>query len=257
MSNLTIKQLLGNAPGAFTRQVAPRYLIIAKLEQEFKALVKRKDRGKFVAVAFFTNDNNVRVWIKVPSTKYVNISYDVVLDLDFTESNYITNATVKYYTNSPAWMFTYAFVANENEYIIDELKDYVSDKALTEDPRITNPTASFGFEKVTHFALLCLTEVMGVRVKNDLKRLTDRKLTFNPEDIKNFSTEDKLNEYELEKSESVKANKVNKLIAKKLEKNINDALKKDGNSTNSKFVKPRRAKAPRKSKPPRKARNHR
>lgn len=257
MSNLTIKQLLGNAPGAFTRQVAPRYLIIAKLEQEFKTLVKKKKRSRFTATAFFINDTKVRVWIKVPSTKFEKISYDVILDLDFSESNYLNNATVKYYTNSPAWMFTYAFVANENDYIIDELKDYVSEKALTEDPRITNPTTSFGFEKVTHFALLCLIEMKGIRVKNDLKRLVDRKLEFNPKDIKNFSTEDKLNEYELEKSESVKANKVNKLITKKLEKNINDALKKDGNSTNSKFVKPRRAKAPRKSKPPRKAKNHR
>lgn len=259
MSNLSIKQLLGNATGAYTRQVAPRYAIKAQFELMFNNLIRNKDVGEFEATAHITGAEQVRVWVKVPSSKYKTVRYDVVFDLDFEGNGiHFRNANTKMFLNSPAWVYTYAYVANSQDYVIEDLKEYINEAALNDEPKTTNPSSSFGFEKITYFALLYLTEVKRMRIRTDFKRLTKRGSEFSAADIENFATDEKQREYNDAKAIQVTKNaalRKREKAAKIIADGINDQLKRDGNlNKRSKVsVAPRKPKLARTSKPARTA----
>ena len=104
-----------------------------------------KDKGKYY------------VYIKMPSEKTPNLYYDVVIE--FTTSipkkilgMGIDKYNVKFFSNDPAFLFTYAYAFNKADLIIRWLKPKLSKKALTEKPIIRNPNASTGYVKSLYFA---------------------------------------------------------------------------------------------------------
>lgn len=199
MGDLTIKQYLGNAPGFYSRQVAPRYMIKDQLTYNFLKLFKEKPR-MFGVKIWKKSDYLYRVWVKVPSSKY-DILYDIVADITFDQNrSYFDYGKIQLYTNSPAWVYTYAHVFFKDDLIPTDLLQYVSEKAKEQPPKKTNPKEDTGFEKVTYFAFLFLTKVLGIKSKYDLvKFLAADKEDWT--DVKNFQTDEKMAEYNLKKRE--------------------------------------------------------
>ena len=191
--DLSVKQFLGNAPGFLSRQVAPRYMIKDQLFYNFTKLYKEKSKSFSIKV-FRKESDYYRVWIKVPSSKN-NVLFDVIFDLKFdTGRSHIINGKMSVFSNSPAWIFTYAYVFNQNDVIPDDLKDFVSDKALTEAPEVSNSTEQFGFEKVTYFAMLYMQQILHIQSKYSLlKYVTKEKENWS--EVKNLQSDEKLAEY--------------------------------------------------------------
>ena len=133
------------------------------------SLVKQDYRRRFDAV--FIRESSVLVtnlykekdkpiyyvYIKMPSEKTPNLYYDVVLEFIASAPQKILGMGldkyhVKFFSNDPAFLFTYAYAFNKANLIIRWLKPKLSKKALTEKPITRNPNASTGYVKSLYFA---------------------------------------------------------------------------------------------------------
>lgn len=161
MKIMTMDQFLKNPSGSYSASFARRDLIIANMEDRFaKLLSKKKDEFK-VLVFRGNNKNEFCFYLKIPSEEVPNIYFDVVLQFIPTDMKCLSSPTLRNYglnvfSNSPNFLYTYAYWYNKDEIIIKQLKDKISSVALNTEPVIKNAEGIYGFEKSVYFALLYL-----------------------------------------------------------------------------------------------------
>lgn len=85
-----------------------------------------------------------------------DVYYDVVIAVDFSDGTTITNLNFKVFSNSPNFQFTYAYVLNQSDSLVNETKHLCMKKALTDEPKTRNPNMTWGFEKTVFFAIMYL-----------------------------------------------------------------------------------------------------
>jgi hypothetical protein len=195
MKIVTMNRLLQNPSGPYSAYFARRDLTIKNLNERYLQMLKDKKEFK---LEIFKEKDDYYFYFKVPSEKYDKLFYDVVIkftpvesqsNFDLTFNNYAVNL----FSNSPNFMFTYAYVYNEDGILVDFLKDRISQQALNEPPNIKNPIQSYGFEKSVYFALLYIRH-NRFHVKSSINHRTkplDRKKLHKAVD----SSEDKLKQY--------------------------------------------------------------
>jgi len=173
---LTLNQFISNPTGKYSAEVGRRDLIKNSLERQFKALL-REHNGKFQWKIFqpSANKNNFLFHFKIPSTTKKDLFYDVVLQ--FNENNKgkttISEFDMKVFSNAPNFMFTYAYVLNEDGLLIDLLKSKIDKRALTQEPDKRNPRQDLGFEKSMYFAGLYIKDARMYyisQIKNNVSR---------------------------------------------------------------------------------------
>lgn len=103
------------------------------------------------------------VHIKVPSEVVPNFYYDVVLK--FTGSSNIVATSsgldkyqVEFYSNDPAFVYTYAYVFNKKGLLIKELSSKMSRQALKTAAKEKNPENTVGYVKSIYFAYLFMKQ---------------------------------------------------------------------------------------------------
>ena len=101
--------------------------------------------------------------IKIPSEVVKNFYYDVVLK--FTGSPEVVGGMhgldkykVQFYSNDPAFVFTYAHVFRTNNLFIKELSGKMSRRALKEKPKEKNANELVGYVKSLFFAYLFMEQ---------------------------------------------------------------------------------------------------
>lgn len=218
MKYMTMQQFLQNPSGSYSAYFYRRDLIIEGLNHQFYELIK--NRKKDFKIKVFKNKDNYYFYITIPSTKYDELVYDTVIKFipinkemisDFSFNRY----AIKVFSNSPNFLFTYAYVYNKDNILIKFLKKKIDKEALTKKPNIKNPLQSYGFEKSIYFALLFIklnrfnikSKLASIKVKNlNQKYLLDN--------IK--SCKEKLDEYNKIKAKLVQENKLKKNNSKKI-----------------------------------------
>ena len=224
MKNMLMKDFLNNPLGKFSTAGARRSDIIFNLEYRFKMIlgvVGNKINYKVLK----DNESNYYFYFKIPSEKYLGFFYDVVIKFFKNESsrnNLLSTYSVNVFSNSPNFLFTYAYVYNNENIIIDFLKTKVSSKALNEPPKIKNPKEEFGFEKSIYFAFLYIkwNELFKVNnIKEILNFQSSREIFQFFKSIPN--TELKLNQYNIFKKKKIEENK-----KYKKKRNFNTSRKK-------------------------------
>lgn len=155
--------------------------------------------------------------VKVPSEVFLEkLSYDVVISVDISKGLNITNnSDIKVYSNSPNFLFTFAYVYHQESFIPEEYLVNVGKVALSQAPTTTNPKRILGVDKSIWFAINYLASTG--KFKNLPK--TDKvnvnlisPLQNNKVLVK--SSEDKLNEYNLVKKQNIDIyNKYKKMVA--------------------------------------------
>ena len=100
--------------------------------------------------------------IRVPSEVVPKFTYDVVIK--FTEPNKaIVDTTVKrydvkFYSNDPAFVYTFAHAFMSNDLFIPELKGKMSKEAIKKVAKEKNPTNQVGYVKSLYFAYLIMQQ---------------------------------------------------------------------------------------------------
>lgn len=203
---LTIKQLLTNPTGKYSAFMSARYKIIEDLNKRYVSLLNKHKTIKFKV---YKKKDNYIFYFKMPSEKYNELFYDVVIefvyDKELKSSFTIEDYTLKLFSNSPAFTYTYTYVLNTNNMLVDDLKPKCSTLALTQPPSVRNPVEIYGFEKSCYFACKYIMEY-GLTLKNELD---DNKHSYSKSIINKdcMSQELKINQYNTVKKQNSKANK--------------------------------------------------
>jgi hypothetical protein len=154
--NISMRQYVDN-PYRGSAFLASRKAIKQGLNVTFVKLLSRF-RQQFFAVPYLYPNGDVLFHVKVPSEEYDKnkIVYDVLFRIyeDGDPSKRYSQRRVKMFSNSPSFLFTYAYVYYHSDLIIND-PNFVSKLpqiAIIQPPVIRNPVESLGFEKSTYVA---------------------------------------------------------------------------------------------------------
>jgi hypothetical protein len=151
-TKISIRQYVDN-PYRGSAFLASRKYIKSGLNQAFIELLQ-KYRNLFFAVPYKYSNGDIMFHVKVPSEEYKfnKIIYDVLFKISFAPDKRYSLRDMKIFSNSPSFLFTYAYVYYHEDIMIDEFADKIPSQALINPPEIRNPVESLGFEKITYIA---------------------------------------------------------------------------------------------------------
>lgn len=158
MEIITMKDFLSNPTGKGSASFTRRDIVKENLLQRYIKLLENTKNG--INMKCYNDKGSYIFHIKMPSETYGNqLKYDVVLQFipigNVTKNDTtILNYSMKMYSNSPQFMFTYAYVFNRDKLIPKELLSKLSKESLRKEPKIRNPFHTYGFEKSIYFSLL-------------------------------------------------------------------------------------------------------
>lgn len=120
------------------------------------------------------------VYFKIPSEVIEKFYYDVVIEFSEPKDkklidNTLENYNVKFYSNDPSFVFTFAHAFIKNNLFITELKDKMSPLAVKKVAEEKNPTNQVGYVKSLYFAWLLMKKFS---LFNKLKWGTAKNINF-------------------------------------------------------------------------------
>ena len=121
-----------------------------------------RENGKLKYHLFKKSDDNTYwAYFKIPSETVKDFYYDVVFK--FYADNDVKDAgrnlfkyNIKFFSNDPAFTFTYAYVFAKNHLFVEELMRKMSTKALKTAAVEKNPNDVIGYVKIIYFAYLVM-----------------------------------------------------------------------------------------------------
>lgn len=160
MIKMTISDYLVNPAGKGNATIPNRQLIVDNLKQRYLEL----SRDKKFEVTIYKVKDDYFFHVLVPSEdRELNHKYDVVLqftslDENFTHELLIKRYYMKFFSNSPSFVYSYAYVFHKNGILVDVLTKKMRSDVLQNAPGIRNPREIISFEKSLYFACLHLTQ---------------------------------------------------------------------------------------------------
>ena len=149
-------------PSGQASVVTNRQMYKAMYKQKFNAVLVR-EQGQIKWTVYQTKDKNDSwyIHIKVPSEVIEKFYYDVVIRLFTSDNVKKTNANlreyaVQFYSNDPAFVYTFAYSFNKNRLFIDDLKPKMSSRALSNRAEQRNPKDNVWYVKSLYFAYLIM-----------------------------------------------------------------------------------------------------
>ena len=149
---INLRQYIDN-PYRGSAFLASRKAIKAGLNQTFIELL-RTHRMKFFAVPYIYENGDILFHVRVPSEEYKfnKLHYDVLFKIENDPSQRYSMRNVKFFSNSPSFIYTYAYVYYHDDIMIDEFASKLPILAITVPPEVRNPVESLGYEKSTYIA---------------------------------------------------------------------------------------------------------
>jgi hypothetical protein len=150
--DITLKQYVDN-PYRGSSFLASRRLIKQGLNSAYIEIL-RKYRSRFFAIPYEYQNKDILFHVKVPSEEYQfnKITYDVLFLIEYNPDVRLSQRNIKMFSNSPSFIFTYAYVYYHSNLVIDSFVQKIPTVAITQEPEIRNPIESLGYEKSTYIA---------------------------------------------------------------------------------------------------------
>lgn len=114
-----------------------------------------REGGSLQYFLYVDKDGNRYLHMKVPSEAVPNFFYDVVIE--FVSSTLTTvlptlgKNDIKFFSNDPAFVYTYAYAFNIHGLLIDSLKNKLPKECLKSRAVVKNPNANIGNVKSFYF----------------------------------------------------------------------------------------------------------
>lgn len=156
---MTFDQYIANPMGiknsVFSGREMYRGLYSEKLD---KVLVREVGKIKH---RLFRNKDEFFVFLKIPSELIEKFYYDVVVqfytdDTSIKMSRSLKDYNVKFYSNDPSFVFTFAHAMITNEMFIKDLVPVMSKDAVKHTAKEKNPKNEVGYVKSLYFAYLIM-----------------------------------------------------------------------------------------------------
>jgi hypothetical protein len=173
---MSLRQFLQNPTGKYSSQFARRDMVKANLLERYTRTMKKN--GNKLNWHVYKVDETYLFHFKMPSEEFGDeILYDVVLQFlptdeargDLTINNY----DMRFFSNSPGFTFTYAYVMYNSDRMVDLLAFKFDDRALKDEPKVRNPIESFGFEKSCYFAAMYMGQ-QGIHKKTEIENILSK-----------------------------------------------------------------------------------
>lgn len=106
-----------------------------------------------------TSDTRFVIYIQMPSENTERLFYDVAVEFTAVDDvkrkiNNLDGYYVRFFSNDPNFIYTYAYAFKNKDLLIPELMSKISPKALKQAPHKTNPNENAGYVKSIYFAYL-------------------------------------------------------------------------------------------------------
>ena len=108
-----------------------------------------------------SSDNTYWIYVKIPSEVVKKFYYDTVIKFSTNQKKLnagrnLFDYNVQFFSNDPAFVYTYANVFLQKDLFINELKSKMSEKAIKDLPKEKNPDNNIGYVKSIYFVYLLM-----------------------------------------------------------------------------------------------------
>lgn len=237
---MTFEQYILNPMGKknAVMNATAREAIRSSYMKKFDAIMVR-ERGRIIYHLYKnTKKNKFYAHFKIPSETIDRFYYDVVLEFSATEDvkesgTNLLKYNVRFFSNDPAFVYTYAYVFSHNGLFIDELKPKMSRKALNTKAKEKNPYEQVGYVKTIYFAYLAMVnrglnrldrfknEAIELDIKYLLSQITDADTKVGDREAEQAKLEKKKKKNRVPKEKSDHVNNTNNSLSIKTTKSIN------------------------------------
>jgi hypothetical protein len=160
---ITFEDYINNpmGKGSSVMSVSHRELMRMQYKKKFDNILLR-EKGK-IDYRMFTDTSKNEYWmyVKIPSELCKDFYYDTLVKF-YADKNVkgggknLFKYNVRFYSNDPAFVYTYAYVFAHNDLFINELISKMSKTALKKAPTEKNPSNSVGYVKSIYFVYLLM-----------------------------------------------------------------------------------------------------
>lgn len=160
---MTFNDYINNPMGKKNSVFASRELYREMYRKKLDAILLR-EVGKVKYKLYKTKDKNMYIiHFKIPSEPLKNFYYDTVIqfyskDHGVQISNNLKKYYVKFYSNDPSFVFTFAHSFKQNNLFIKDLESKMSKEALKTKAIERNPKDEVGYVKSIFFAYLLMEQ---------------------------------------------------------------------------------------------------
>ena len=179
---ISLRQYIDN-PYRGSAFLASRKAIKSGLNLTFIKLLNTY-RTQFFAVPYVYVNGDILFHVRVPSEDFKSnkLYYDVLFKIINDPTQRYSMRNVRMFSNSPSFIFTYAYVYYHDDLVIDEFASKLPIQALTQPPTVRNPVEALGYEKSTYIAArylidgFCLTDNYITKFGKKMNALEERNL---------------------------------------------------------------------------------
>ena len=126
-----------------------------------KVLLRESGRIDWKVYRSNDGEDSYYIYMKIPSEVIQNFYYDVVVRLFTTENKKKSNVNlreyaVQFYSNDPAFVYTFAHAFNKNNLFIKDLEPKMNSMALKNAAKVKNPKDNVWYVKSLYFTYLTM-----------------------------------------------------------------------------------------------------
>ncbi len=134
-----------------------RGMYIDKLD---KILVREVGKVNYF---LYKDKNKFYVHMRIPSEVVDKFYYDTIIEFytdkkELLSSRTLSDYYVKFYSNDPSFVFTFAHAFIKNKIFIEDLESKMSKQAIQKNADIKNPANQVGYVKSLYFAYLLMKQ---------------------------------------------------------------------------------------------------
>lgn len=124
---------------------------------------KFKESNKIRLEGYTKMDDDCFIHIKVPSESNPGMEYDVIIqfftdDPEIAKQNTYENYYIKFFSNSPGFVYRYAVLYKIHGYLIESLYEKMDPEFINTLPEKTNKNMEINYDKSIYFACRFLSE---------------------------------------------------------------------------------------------------
>lgn len=157
---MTFNDYIQNPMGIHNAVFSQREMFRTLYGDKLNKLMVR-EVGKVKYFLYKDTDRRYLIHLKIPSEVVKNFYYDTVIEYYTDDSTveklpHLNDYNVRFYSNDPSFVFTYAYSFNKNKLFIEDLIPKMSKQAITDKAVERNPKNLIGYVKSIYFAYLII-----------------------------------------------------------------------------------------------------
>lgn len=160
--DMTFDQYISNPMGKKNAVYGNREMFRELYKTKLDTILVR-EIGKVKYNLYKSKKGRYYVHFKIPSEAIKDFYYDTVIEFYTNDhgvelSKSLSKYYVKFYSNDPSFVFTFAHAMKKNDMFIDDLSPKMSKQALREKAKEKNPKDEVGYVKSIFFAYLLMRD---------------------------------------------------------------------------------------------------